>query len=236
MSFNSEKCYVMHMGATDAPNVYTLGNKELQFITEERDLGVAMPNNCNWFKQMDSAVLGKATKMISWIFRSITSRSMDVLLPLNKALMRPQLEYCVQVWAPTPRMGNWTYIMCLENCQRKLTKRIEGFGLLSYQERLSKLGLTTLLERRARGDLIETFKILNGLVNYGHNMFCKSRSERNLLQLHSERLPKVTSFVKESNSTTDFKSKLELYKRNSIGNGSPRILGFVQEIFRRFYY
>ena len=31
--------------------------------------------------------------------------------------------------------------------------------------------ITTLLERRMRSDLIETFKIINGFVNYGHNMF-----------------------------------------------------------------
>ena len=43
-------------------------------------------------------------------------------------------------------------------------------GLLPYHQRLQRLRLTTLLERRMRGDLIETFKIINGFVNYGHNM------------------------------------------------------------------
>ena len=47
----------------------------------------------------------------------------------------------------------------------------EGMGLLSYRQKLQRLRLTTLLERRMRGDLIETFKIINGFVNYGHNMF-----------------------------------------------------------------
>ena len=32
----------------------------------------------------------------------------------------------------------------------------------SYEEKLKKVGLTTLTERRERGDAIETFKILNG--------------------------------------------------------------------------
>ena len=44
-------------------------------------------------------------------------------------------------------------------------------GLLSYRQRLQRLRLTTLLERQMRGDLIETFKIVNGVANYGHNMF-----------------------------------------------------------------
>ena len=44
-------------------------------------------------------------------------------------------------------------------------------GILSYRQKLPRLRLTTLLERRMRGDVIETFKIINGFVNYGHNMF-----------------------------------------------------------------
>ena len=37
-------------------------------------------------------------------------------------------------------------------------------GLLSDRLLLQRLRLTTLLERRMRGDLIETFKIINGFV------------------------------------------------------------------------
>ena len=39
-------------------------------------------------------------------------------------------------------------------------------GPLSYRRRLQRLRLTTLLERRIRGDLIETYKIIKGFVNY----------------------------------------------------------------------
>ena len=35
---------------------------------------------------------------------------------------------------------------------------IDGVGLLPYSARLETLKLTTLKERRARGDLIEVFK------------------------------------------------------------------------------
>jgi len=35
--------------------------------------------------------------------------------------------------------------------------------------------LTTLLEHRMRGDLIETFKILNNYVNFGQNWFMVSK-------------------------------------------------------------
>ena len=36
---------------------------------------------------------------------------------------------------------------------------------LPYEERLNKLGLTTLQSRRERGDMIETFKIMTGKVD-----------------------------------------------------------------------
>ena len=44
-------------------------------------------------------------------------------------------------------------------------------SLLSYHRRLQRFRLTTFLELRMRGDLIEDFKIINCFVNYGHNMY-----------------------------------------------------------------
>ena len=48
---------------------------------------------------------------------------------------------------------------------------IDGLGLMTYRERLDNLKLTTLLERRVRGDLIEMFKIQEGFVDYGSDLF-----------------------------------------------------------------
>ena len=55
-------------------------------------------------------------------------------------------------------------------------------GLLPYSERLGKMKLTTLGERRIRGDLIETFKIVNRIVDYGKDIFRLSRSGRNIIR------------------------------------------------------
>ena len=51
----------------------------------------------------------------------------------------------------------------METVQRRATKMVHGFHNLKYHERLSQLtqlGLTTLKNRRLRGDLIETYKLL----------------------------------------------------------------------------
>ena len=54
-------------------------------------------------------------------------------------------------------------------------------GTLLYGARLNSLNLTTLDKRRMRRDLIETFKIVRGFVNYGQSMFQISRSGMNLV-------------------------------------------------------
>ena len=39
-----------------------------------------------------------------------------------------------------------------------------NIGLLAYSDRLAKIKLTTLGERRIQGDLIKTFKIVYGIL------------------------------------------------------------------------
>ena len=71
---------------------------------------------------------------------------------------RPHLEYCVQAWSPHLCQD----VECLERVQRHATKMVAGMRHLSYRSRLQALGLFSLKRRRARGDLIETYKILTG--------------------------------------------------------------------------
>ena len=50
----------------------------------------------------------------------------------------------------------------LEKVQRAVTKHIGGMKGLSYEQRLEKLGWTTLEARRERGDLILTYQCRKG--------------------------------------------------------------------------
>ena len=49
---------------------------------------------------------------------------------------------------------------------------------LTYKKRLSALGLTTLEERRTRGNMIETYKLITNKEDINPNKFFQMSSER----------------------------------------------------------
>ena len=61
-------------------------------------------------------------------------------------------------WSP------WTETdkKALEKVQERLIRLLSGARGATYEEKLKDVGLTTLTERRERGDAIEAFKTLNG--------------------------------------------------------------------------
>ena len=120
---------------------------------QEKDLGVLTTCNLLWNDQINSCI-NKAKQMICFITRNLISREKLLMLCIYKTLIRPYLEYCVQLWSPAPG----SMILKIEGVQRRFTQMINDIGLLPYSERLDILGLTTLVECRARGDLIEVYK------------------------------------------------------------------------------
>ena len=236
LKFNPEKCKVLHLDFNGNPNnQYALNNVVMDNTDKkDKDLGIVPDPKLQWTDQVKNSI-SKAISMIAWITRNVISREQKLMLNIYKVIIRPHLEYCVQIWSPEAKHGNWGLILEMESVQRRFTRLIDGIGLLPYSERLERLGLTTLAERRLRGDLIETFKILNGLVTYGQNCFNRSRyglklingtsitSDNSINNLLKSFMPNriikywnlLPNNVKMSADVNSFKENLDIYKEDN---------------------
>ena len=122
--------------------------------------------------------------MLGQISRAFHYRKKNNLVPLFKTFVRPNLEYAAAAWSPWLDKD----IASMKRVQERLIRIISDAKGSSYEEKLKDAGLTTLKKRRERGDLIETFKVMNGLnradknkwLNIKNNITTTTRSTSNL--------------------------------------------------------
>ena len=159
LRFNTDKCHVLTLGKIE--NIqhtfrYTLYDKELDHVFEEKDLGVIIDMDLNFEEHMSSKI-GKANGIMGLIRRTFSYLDPITFKKLYTSFVRPHLEYAQPVWSPHLRK----HIKMLENVQIRATKLVDGMKNLEYTERLKELKLPTLLHRRERGDMIQVWKHFN---------------------------------------------------------------------------
>jgi len=177
----------MHIGH-NLSTEYFMDNNEgirvkIEEITIEKDLGIYITNDLKPNIQCSKAA-GKARSILVMVKRNFKRLDEEDFLIIYKTYIRPHMEYCVQTWSPHLAK----YIQTLEKVQRSATKLVSSLKKLSYETRQNKLGLLTLEKRGIRGDLIETYKIINGVENVKINQFFEFSNTGYILRGHDKKL------------------------------------------------
>jgi len=157
MEFNIGKCKIMHLGHNNLRNSYNMGDISLEATDEEKDLGVLNDNQLDFGKHIKTIVT-RANRVLGLIRVSFACMNKPMFLNLYTALVRPLLEYCVQVWSPYKRK----HIRLLEGVQRRATRLVPQLRGFNYDDRLEIPGIPRLVDRRIRGDMIDSYKIPSG--------------------------------------------------------------------------
>ena len=145
------------------------------------DLGVTLTPDLKWEAQV-AKVVKKANSTIYLVRRAFYDISVETLRVVYKTYIRPLLEHAISAWSPYFLKD----IDLLERVQRRATKIPSCLRNLPYEERLRILKLPTLVDRRARGDLIECYKILHGHYTCDIDIFVRNNNTH--LRGHSLKL------------------------------------------------
>ena len=108
--------------------------------------------------EVRNVCINKTNILLGTLKRTFKSWNATTFKLLFTTFVRPHLEYAAQVWNPY----RVRQVKSIESVQRRATKLVKGIRNMSYEGRLASLGMITLEQRRHRGDLIQTYKCLNG--------------------------------------------------------------------------
>jgi ribonuclease P/MRP protein subunit RPP40 len=145
----------MHFGRDNPKVTYFWGETPLNPVDSVRDLGVTVDDKLSFAKHIASSIQ-KANGISAMISRTISSRSQEVYLKLFLALVRPILEYAIDLWRPFHKKD----LKALEQVQRRFTKRVTGLYDVPYERRLQRLQIPSLWWRYMRGGIITLYKIM----------------------------------------------------------------------------
>ena len=224
MRYNADKCAVMHFGHLNQHHTYHMGDTELKETKEEKDLGVLISNTLKVSSQCATAAK-KGNRALGLIKRNFAYRSREIILKLYKSLVRPHLDYAMQAWSPHMEKDK----KVIEKVQARATKLIPSIQHLTYEERLRRLNLTTMEKRRERGDIIQTYRIMNQIDRINPDTLFQ-KADYQGTRGHSQKLAKTRPRLDTRKYFYSQRVVENLNKLPESAIQSPTLLCFKQEL------
>jgi hypothetical protein len=137
--------------------VYFVGNDRVECSEKEKDLGVWIDDKLK-FQDHISTKVKVANKMMGAVRRTFRFLDERMFCLLYKAMVRPHVETSATVWSPYLQYQ----VDQLEGVQKRATKMLPVIKDMDYVSRNKRLNLPSLRYRRMRGDMLETYKMMNG--------------------------------------------------------------------------
>ena len=156
IKFNINKYMVMHHGHNNENRHFFTEKRQLHESDTERDLGVIFSTDLKWKNQVLTAT-NKANQMLGRIKKSFAKFDCNLLRSLYSTFIRPLSEFAVPFWSPHLKDDS----DMIERVQHPATKLVPTISNFDYEERLEALSLTTLTDRRLRGDTIQMYKFMH---------------------------------------------------------------------------
>lgn len=179
LSLSPSKSLHIHFGSPRLIASYSMDNVPILRTSQVRDLGLLISSSLNRGVTVADRVSKARAAMFS-LFKAVSSTDYRILTRCFKAYVIPHLEYASQVWNPFTAKD----IDSLERVQRTFTRLVfyRAFpsptypqSLPSYSDRLKKLDMCTLHERRTMADFSLARKIMRGETVLKRSNFFKYR-------------------------------------------------------------
>jgi len=134
LSVSVSKCNLVTLGRSLAHGKYYISDNQLPSCTQSRDLGIIVNSDLTPADHIQQITV-KAHQRANSILRFFVSGNISLLVRAFLVYFRPFLQYNSVVWSPYLKQD----IMKIEKVQRQFTKRLRGYGHMSYVDRLAKL-------------------------------------------------------------------------------------------------
>lgn len=172
LPINEGKCAALHLGFNNPQNSYFVGGARIGPVASHSDLGVTVTSDLSWSEQT-AKVVKRANSLLFVALKAFPNPTPRVLSKIFTTYIRPILESSVPVWSP------WLIkdITLLENVQRRMSRSCPQIRRLTYQQRLERLQLVPLEQRRLTADLTLCYKIMHSYFTIDlSNMFVLSQN------------------------------------------------------------